>query len=128
MDISYEIVTPKNFEIAVKDLKENLSSLGFGVLWEINFKEKLLEKGLDFNTNFKILEVCNPAQAKKVLEKQIDMGYFLPCKMVVFEKEGYVHLGMLRPTILAEIVGGLEILTTASEVETVLKSAIDKTV
>jgi uncharacterized protein (DUF302 family) len=34
-------------------------------LWELNFKDKLQEKGLDFDKNFKILEVCNPVQAKE---------------------------------------------------------------
>jgi len=28
------------------------------------------------------MEACNPAKAKKVLEHNIEAGYFLPCKVV----------------------------------------------
>lgn len=67
MDINYKIKTDKDFNKAVDDLKESLGNHRFGVLWELNFKDKLKEKGLEFNNNFKILEVCNPPQAKQVL-------------------------------------------------------------
>ena len=78
MDINYKVVTEKNFEEAIESLKESLSKYGFGVLWELNFKDKLQEKGLAFDRNFKILEVCNPKQAQEVLNKNIEVGYFLP--------------------------------------------------
>jgi uncharacterized protein (DUF302 family) len=67
MDIKYEVKINKSFDEAVESLKKSLSENKFGVLWELNFKDKLREKGLEFDTNFKILEVCNPVQAKEVL-------------------------------------------------------------
>ncbi len=45
MDINYQVETNKNFDQAVEDLKNNLSKRKFGVLWELNFKDKLKEKG-----------------------------------------------------------------------------------
>jgi Uncharacterized conserved protein len=125
MDINFKIKTEKEFDMAVYDLKESLLNHKFGVLWELNFKDKLKEKGLDFDKNFKILEVCNPSQAKLVLEKNIEVGYFLPCKMVVYEDNNAVYIGMLKPTGLIGMINNDELLSIATEVENELKSAIE---
>jgi len=125
MDINYKIKTSKSFDQAVEDLKESLSNHNFGVLWELNFKDKLKEKGLDFNKNFKILEVCNPSQAKQVLEKNIEVGFFLPCKMVVYEDQDSVYIGMPKPTALIGMIQNDELSNIAIEVENELKTAID---
>ena len=125
MDIIYMVQTNKSFEKAIEDLKESLSNHHFGVLWELNFKDKLKEKGLDFDKNFKILEVCNPSQAKKVLEENIEVGYFLPCKMVVYEDSGSVFIGMPKPTGLIGMIKDNKLISIAFEVENELKSAIN---
>lgn len=125
MDVFYRVQTNKSFEKAIEDLKESLSNHKFGVLWELNFKEKLKEKGLDFDKNFKILEVCNPVQAKKVLEENIEVGYFLPCKIVVYEDSGFVFIGMPKPTELIGMIKDNNLISIALEVESELKSAID---
>ena len=125
MDINYKVKTEKSFEQALESLKESLSKHSFGVLWELNFKDKLNEKGLDFDRNFKILEVCNPKQAQEVLNKNIEVGYFLPCKMVVYEDENSVIMGMINPTAFIGMMGDAELSTIAIGVENNLKSAID---
>lgn len=128
MDFNYEVKTSKTFSTAVEDLKISLSENNFGVLWELNFKDKLQEKGLDFQQNFKVLEVCNPKQAKEVLDLHIEVGYFLPCKMVVYEKENSVFMGMMRPTSMIGLLGQEELLSIAQQVETVLKKALDEAI
>ena len=125
MDMNYEVKTDKSFEIAVEDLKNSLSSHKFGVLWEMNFKDKLKEKGLEFERNFEILEVCNPQQAKRVLETFIGVGYFLPCKMVVYEDDSTVKIGMIKPTKLVDMIDNGAVSKIALEVEEALKAAID---
>lgn len=126
MDIVYKMNTNKSFEKAVEDLKTRLGEHKFGVLWELNFKDKLQEKGLDFNTNFKVLEACNPGQAKKAFDAHLEAGYFLPCKLVVYEDHGSVILGMLRPTELIGLANYADLSDIAREVENELKSAIDE--
>lgn len=123
----YEVKTNKSFEKSVEDLKENLSNHSFGVLWELNFKDKLEEKGLEFDKNFKIFEVCNPKQAKEVLDKNIEVGYFLPCKIVIYENGDSISIGMPKPTSLIEMVNDDELSSISVEVEKELKAAIDET-
>ncbi|KLU66173.1 hypothetical protein DEAC_c15720 [Desulfosporosinus acididurans] len=128
MDLKYEVKTNKPFETAVEDFKKTLSNNSFGVLWELDFKDKLAEKGLDFQGHFKVLEVCNPKQAKEVLELQVEVGYFLPCKVVVYEKEKSVYMGMMRPTSLIGMMEHEQLLSVAQQVESVLKKALDEAI
>jgi uncharacterized protein (DUF302 family) len=125
MSLIFEVKTNKDFETAVIDLKKSLTENSFGVLWEMNFKDKLQEKGLDFNKNFKVFEVCNPPRAKVVLDQNLDAGYMLPCKMVVYEKEDGVRIGMMKPTSMAELMNDKGLDEVANEVETILRKAID---
>lgn len=125
MNILYDVVTVKSFDQAVADLKSSLAAVSFGVLWELNLRDKLHEKGLEFADNIQILEVCNPKQAKRALETQIEVGAFLPCKIVVFEKAGKVHLGLPRPSALIGLIDNAGLTDVATEVEAALQSAID---
>jgi len=125
MDVTYKVQTDKSFKQAIEDLKTSLSHYKFGVLWQLNFKDKLKEKGLDFDKNLEIIEVCNPSQAKKVLDQNIEVGYFLPCKIVVYEEDGSVFIGMPRPTELIGMIKDNKLISTALEVENQLKSAIN---
>lgn len=124
MDIRYQTKTGKGFEQAIEDLKENLKSVGFGVLWELNFADKLREKGMAFDANFKIMEVCHPHKAKEVLEANIEVGYFLPCKMVVYEKDSEVYMGMLRPVEIVKMVDP-KLVEMAQNIEYILVEAIE---
>ena len=126
MDMIYKVKTGKAFDVAVKALVDSCAEVGFGVLWQLNFKDKLHEKGLACDDNFMILEVCNPVKAQKVLLENREMGFFLPCKVAVFELDGGVYIGMPKPTELMAVAGGAGLNEIALEVENALKLAIDK--
>lgn len=128
MDFKYEIKTNKSFQTAIEDITDNLKEREFGVLYQVNFKEKIEAKGLSLSTNFEVLEVCNPGQAKEVLEKNIEVGYFLPCKVIVYEKEDEVYIGLIRPTVLIGLLEEEGLKTIAEEVEKTLKEAIQAAV
>lgn len=128
MDIIYEKSTGKDFKSAVEHLKSSLSDVGFGVLWEMNFKETLKEKGQDFDKNFVILEVCNAVKAKGVLDRKIEAGYMLPCKMAIYEKDGQVRMGMIKTEVLVGLLGDDSLKDMAKEVGASLQKAIDQAI
>jgi len=126
MDMNYEITTDKSFTEAIEAIKISLSNHQFGVLNELNFKETLKEKGVDFDQNFHLLEVCNPQKAKEVLNQHLEMGFFLPCKIGVYEKSGQTYIGMPLPTKLMGMVGNVDLLEIAQQVEDTMVAAIQE--
>ncbi len=128
MDIIFEKTTEKGLNEAIQTLKENLKEHSFGVLWELNFKDKLKEKGLEFKEDFVVLEVCNPKQAKEVLEKNIHIGYVLPCKMVVRTEDGQTYIGLLRPERLIGLFDEADLKDVAKKVEEALKTSIEASI
>ncbi|WP_409228491.1 DUF302 domain-containing protein [Gudongella sp. SC589] len=106
-------------------LKKSLKERSFGLLWEMDFEETLKSKGLDFQGNFKVLEVCNPKQAKDILETNMEAGLFLPCKMAVYEDKGTVFLGLLRPTELMKAFDDGKLSEIASNIEKDLMAAME---
>ncbi|MGJ7922568.1 DUF302 domain-containing protein [Neobacillus sp. LXY-4] len=113
----YTVSTNKNIEEAIKSLEDKLKEEKFGVLWMFDIKEKLQEKGLEFTKEFKVLEVCNPVEAQRVLNENMMAGYFLPCKIVVYENNGQTKIGMPRPTSLINILNNEKMKQFAKDIE-----------
>ncbi|GIN87614.1 hypothetical protein J6TS2_40000 [Heyndrickxia sporothermodurans] len=122
----YSVETHYTIDEAVNRIEESLKDEKFGVLWEFDINEKLQEKGLDFQREFKVLEVCNPQEAYRVLSKNNLAGYFLPCKIVVYEENGQTIIGMPRPTSLIHLLHDENLQMLAKDIEERLIICIDK--
>lgn len=119
----------KSVSIPLKEtitkLESSLKNEKFGVLWQFNIQEKLQEKGVDFNKEFIVLEVCNPHEAKKVLEEEKLASYFLPCKIVVYEEEGQTKIGLPKPTFLISLLENDKLKEVAKDIEDRLIGCVD---
>ncbi|GAB6138397.1 DUF302 domain-containing protein [Halanaerobaculum tunisiense] len=121
----YTVETDKEIEEAISSLKKKLKSENFGVLWEFDIKDKLQEKGLDFDQEYHVLEVCNPKEAKKVLNYNQLTGYFLPCKIVIYEDSGTTKVGLPKPTSLIGLANDSSLTEIAEDIEKRLINCID---
>jgi uncharacterized protein (DUF302 family) len=122
----YTVESDKTIENAVKAVEETLKEEKFGVLWSFNIKEKLQEKGVELDKEFIVLEVCNPYDAKRVLTENNLVGYFLPCKIVIYRDEGKTKIGMPKPTALMSMVADENLTEIATDVENRLISCLEK--
>lgn len=122
----YEIATTKPLTEIDKRLHEAAARHKFGILTVHNLKETMARKGVDFGGECMIYEVCNPHQAKKVLEAHGAVSTALPCRISVYRAgEGY-RIATLLPTALMAMFGAPDLEPVAREVEDVLKRMIEE--
>lgn len=110
----YVVTTNKTFEQATMDLTEEVKKLKFGVLHVHNLGETLRSKGIDFNEECNVLEVCNPQQAAKVMAIDMSLNMALPCRISVYTEAGETKIGLIKPE---------KMLATLSQDETLNKIA-----
>jgi len=116
----FKMETPKQFELVCQDLEKAVVNNKFGVMAVHNLNETMKKKGVEFNRPCRIFEVCNPNQAKKVLERNMDLSSFLPCRVSVFMEGDKVILATLKPTAIVSMFKLPELRQTAQEVEDTL--------
>jgi len=124
----YTVQTDQTMEQAIESLEKRLKEENFGVLWKFDITDTLQTKGFDFDQPFQVLEVCNPKEAQSILTKNQLVGYFLPCKMVVYEDQGKTKIGLPKPTALIQMVEDESLTAIAEDIEKRLIAVIDKSI
>ncbi|GLB60666.1 DUF302 domain-containing protein [Cytobacillus sp. NCCP-133] len=128
MNFAYTVETKKSIDEAISDLEKQLKEEKFGILWTFDIKEKLEEKGFQLDEEYKVLEVCNPKEAERVLKEEKMAGYFLPCKIVVYKEAGSTKIGLPKPTALISMIDNQNLKEMAADIEKRLIGCLDKTV
>ncbi|WHY70554.1 DUF302 domain-containing protein [Fictibacillus enclensis] len=123
----YTVETNQTIDEAVNTLEKNLKEEKFGVLWQLDLPAKLQEKGVkDYTTPYRVLEVCNPKEAARVLNLNELVGYFLPCKITVYESDGKTKIGLPKPTMMVDFIEDEELKSIAKNIEFTLINVLDK--
>jgi uncharacterized protein (DUF302 family) len=125
--MKYILKSEHSVSAAVDRLVAALTARKFGVLHIHDLNKTLNSKGVPFEPECQVLEVCNPQQAAKVLSDDIDLNMALPCRVSVYEKDHQTHIGMISPKEMLKALSNSPALAeVAEEVEEVLKAAIDE--
>jgi uncharacterized protein (DUF302 family) len=94
----------------------------FGVMQVHNLKDTMTKKGVEFARECLIFEVCQPQQAKKVLDENMSVSTALPCRISIYEEGGKTILATLKPTTLLAMFNVPQLEAVAREVEaTIIK-------
>jgi uncharacterized protein (DUF302 family) len=110
----------KPLDRVAKDLEEAVARHRFGVLGVHDLRAKLAEKGVTFDHECRIFEVCNPHQAKKVLDANLAISTALPCRVSVYEEGGITKLATVKPTAMIALYATPELEAVAADVEATL--------
>jgi uncharacterized protein (DUF302 family) len=114
----YIVDTDKSFSQASTDLDSAVKGLGFGVLHVHDLGGTLRSKGIAFDEECKIFEICNPGQAAKVLATDMRLNMALPCRISVFTEKGKTKIGLIKPVqMLSALSQDAALLQVAKEVE-----------
>lgn len=123
--MKYIVTTEKSIDQAVADLETATAAHKFGVLHVYNLRATMESKGVDFDREVRVLEVCNPHHAKTALSADMEVNLALPCRISVWENEGIHYIGMLKPSVLLQTVSDAPLEELASAVEETMIKIIE---
>jgi len=122
--MNYTVNTDKSVNEAVEAIENNVKEYKFGVLHVHDVKSTLNEKGVSFSNECKILDVCNPHQAKELLSVDMIMSMTMPCKISVYTDNKQTKISMLKPTAMFPNFNST-LDDAAAQIEESLKNIID---
>ena len=112
-----KLPTDKTVSEAAAALQVAVQANHFGVMQVHNLKETMAKKGVEFAHECLIFEVCQPQQAKKVLDENMSVSTALPCRISIYEEGGKTILATLKPTTLLAMFNTPQLEAVAQEVE-----------
>lgn len=124
----FEVETTKSLAEIEQGIQAAAARHSFGVIAVHDLKETMKKKGVDFAGECLIFEVCNPHQAKKVLEADGSISTALPCRISAYRHGGGYKLATLLPTAMLALFGRPELAPVAREVEDVILAMMRETV
>ena len=116
----YQIQSQKPVEEIERDLQESAARNQFGILAVHDLKQTMKTKNVDLAMECRIYEVCNPQQAKRVLEVDGAVSTALPCRISLYGSRGNYTLATMLPTEMMKAFDRPELAPIAEEVEKVI--------
>jgi uncharacterized protein (DUF302 family) len=111
-------------EVALERVKNAFSREGFGVVAEIDFRDTL-ERKLDKDIGpYRVLEICNPMLADRILALDRAAGLLMPCKVAIWQEGKDAVVAALRPEAAAAIAGLEGLAPVAQEAERRIERAL----
>ena len=112
-----KLSTDKTVSEVAAALQAAVQANHFGVMQVHNLKETMTKKGVEFARECLIFEVCQPQQAKKVLDRDMSVSTALPCRISIYEEGNKTILATLKPTTLLAMFNAPQLAGVAQEVE-----------
>ncbi len=113
------------YEATEEKVRAELAKEGFGVLTEIDVREKFREKlGKEFR-NYVILGACNPALAYEAFGRELNIGALLPCNVCVYTDDaGQTVVMVMDPVAALGMIGNPDLATLAETVKGKLEKVL----
>lgn len=112
-----KVSTDKTVSETANALEVAVQANHFGVMQIHDLKETMTKKGVEFARECLIFEVCQPQQAKEVLDVNMSVSAALPCRISVYKEGGETILATLKPTALLAMFNSPQLKGVAQEVE-----------
>ena len=112
-----KLSTDKTVSETAAALQTAVQANHFGVMQVHNLKETMMKKGVEFIPECLIFEVCQPEQAKKILDQNMSVSTALPCRISIYEEGDKTILATLQPTVLLAMFNSPQMKGVAQEVE-----------
>jgi uncharacterized protein (DUF302 family) len=118
----------KTFEETTQLVKIAFSEQGLGVITEIEMHDKLQKKFPDMHFKpYRILGVCDPSVAVKLLKEEENIGIILPCKIVIKQIEkSKTEVVVVNPSAMIQALGNDNLSEIATELTSKFKTTLEE--
>ena len=125
MDYYFSTILDCSFGEAESKTITAFKEKGFGMIMEIDMRQKLNEKlGVEIQ-NYKILGMCNPGFAYKALQAEEKIGTMLPCNVLVIDKgNGKTEISAVNPLASMMAIQNPALKVLATEITEILRGII----
>jgi uncharacterized protein (DUF302 family) len=122
---AFGITVTMPFAEAVKRVQEVLQKEGFGIISEIDVKQKFQEKLHKEFRNYVILGACIPGLAYQAFGVELNIGTLLPCNVVLYSvSEGRTVVMIQDPVAALAPVGNVQFVELAESVKQSMKRVL----
>ncbi len=125
MQLDYTKTTTRPQPEVVEAVRNAAAARNFRTLHVHNVQQTLAEKGFTID-EYSIVEVCNAGFAHTVLGVHKPVGMMLPCRIVVYADAGATTVTLMNPTLIADMMPGIDFGSVPADVEALLKAVVDE--
>ena len=122
----YEMRSKRPLEDIDRGIQEAAARNRFGVLAVHDLPAAMRAKGVEFDGEVRVYEVCDPLLAKRALEANRAVSTMLPCRIAVYGSGDGYAISTARPTELMKGFGGEGFAALAKEVEDALLRIVNE--
>lgn len=126
MEAIIVMTTRKPIADACAALERSVAAHGFGILHVHNLGATLAKKGVPFDGDVRVYDVCNPQRAKEALDQNPLVAAALPCSVAVVGEQGGTRFALLRPTAILGLFGTAELDDLALDVEAAVTAIVEE--
>jgi uncharacterized protein (DUF302 family) len=114
------------FAETIDTVKTALAAEGFGVVSEIDVREKLCDSLGASVPPYTILGVCNPHFALHALKEEAEIGLLMPCNVLVRADGPRVQVSVMNPYLLIRMTENSRLRGLSDEVFFALERALER--
>jgi uncharacterized protein (DUF302 family) len=112
-----KLSTHKTVNETAEALQAAVQANRFGVMQVHNLEKTMARKGVELGRECLIFEICQPQQAKAVLDRNMSISTALPCRISIYREGNKTVLATLKPTTLLRLFNEPQLEKVAKEVE-----------
>lgn len=124
----FKRTSKRSFIEVCSEVESVCREFDFGLIGTIDLKAKMNAKGVPFEHNCTVFEVCNPKIAAGVLSVNMDVASALPCRLAIYTENGQTVVSTLRPTLLFELYEMPKAVDQAEKVEATMAAIVRRLV
>ncbi len=116
--MKYTISSTKTVDEVCTAMETAVPAHKFGIICVHDLKATMIKKGVDFENEVRVFEICNPVKAKTALTIDMELASALPCRISVFEDKGETKISMVKPVAMLKALNdNPDLIAMATEVE-----------